>query len=431
MVKTFSKIFSSKDIQIKFFFTMLILIIYRFGAAIPVPFIEARFVEEAVKKSGSFLGYLDVLSGGGLSRATLFAMSISPYINSSIIIQLLTIVVPSLEKLQKEGEHGRRKIQKITRYLTIFLAIVQGVFYYFLIYTSGALQYTKGAEGIFSAVVIVATLTTGTALIVWLGERVSEKGLGNGISIILFAGIISRTPSSVGGLYDMIQRGAQGQFKYYIFAILIVVSFIFMVFLVVLMHLAERRIPIQYAKRVVGRRMYGGQSAHIPIKVSMSGVMPVIFANSILQIPAMIGGFLRIEPTDFWYGFFSIFKNNSWKYATIYFILILLFNFFYVSVQYNPIEISNNLIKSNGSIPGIRPGKPTSTFISKILWRMATIGALTIAFIAIFPIAFTNLTGENLALAGTSLLIVVGVALETVRVIQSQVTMQKHKGFLE
>ena len=431
MLKTFSKIFSSKEIQSKLFFTMFILIIYRFGAAIPVPFIEAKFVEEAVKKSGSFLGYLDILSGGGLSHATLFAMSISPYINSSIIMQLLTIVIPSLEKLQNEGEHGRRKIQKITRYLTIFLAIVQGIFYYVLIYSSGALHYTEGAKGIFAAVVIVVTLTTGTALIVWLGERVSEKGLGNGISIILFAGIISRTPSSIGGLYNMIQRGAQGQFKYYIFAFLIVVSFVFMLFLVVLMHLAERRIPIQYAKRVVGRKMYGGQSAHIPIKVSMSGVMPVIFANSILAVPAMIGGFLRIEPTDFWYGFFSIFKNNSWKYAIIYFILILLFNFFYVSVQYNPIEIANNLIKSNGSIPGIRPGKPTSTFISKILWRMATIGALTIAFIAIFPIAFTNLTGENLALAGTSLLIVVGVALETVRVIQSQVTMQKHKGFLE
>ena len=431
MSKTISKILSSKEIQNKLLFTMFILVVYRFGSAIPVPFIDASFVEAAVRRSGSFLGYLDVLSGGSLAHATLFAMSISPYINSSIIVQLLTIVVPSLEKLQKEGEHGRKKILKLTRYLTIFLAVVQGLFYYVLIFSSGGLQYTKGAEGIFAAFVIVISLTTGTALIVWLGERVSEKGLGNGISIILFAGIISRTPSSVGGIYSMIERGTSGQYKYFTFAFLIVISFIFMLILVVLMHLAERRIPIQYAKRVVGRRMYAGQSAHIPIKVSMSGVMPIIFANSLLMVPAMIGGFLRIEPSDAWYGFFSIFNNTTWKYAILYFILILLFNFFYVSVQYNPIEISNNLIKSNGSIPGIRPGKSTSTFISKILWRMATIGALTIAFIAIFPIVFTNLTGENLALAGTSLLIVVGVALETVRVIQSQVTMQKHKGFLE
>ena len=431
MSKTISKIFSSKEIQNKLLFTMFILVVYRFGAAIPVPFIDSSFVEAAVRKSGSFLGYLDVLSGGSLAHATLFAMSISPYINSSIIVQLLTIVVPSLEKLQKEGEHGRKKILKLTRYITIFLAVTQALFYYVLIFSSGGLHYTTGAEGIFAAVVIVVSLTTGTALIVWLGERVSEKGLGNGISIILFAGIISKTPSSIGGIYNMIERGTKGQYKYFTFAFLIVITFIFMLILVVLMHLAERRIPIQYAKRVVGRRMYAGQSAHIPIKLSMSGVMPIIFANSLLMVPAMIGGFLRIEPSDFWYGFFSIFKNTSWKYAILYFVLILLFNFFYVSVQYNPIEISNNLIKSNGSIPGIRPGKSTSSFISKILWRMATIGALVIAFIAIFPIVFTNLTGENLALAGTSLLIVVGVALETVRVIQSQVTMQKHKGFLE
>lgn len=431
MIKTISKIFGSKEIQTKLLFTMGILLIYRFGAAIPVPFIDAKFVEAAVRRSGSFLGYLDILSGGGLSHATLFAMSINPYINSSIIMQLLTIVIPSLEKLQKEGEHGRKKILAITRYLTIFLAILQGIFYYVLIYSSQGLHYDEGFEGIFAAVVIITSLTTGTALVVWLGERLSDKGLGNGISIILFAGIVSRAPNSVESLYNMIQRGTQGQYKYFLFAFLVVVTFVFMLILVVVMHLGERKIPIQYAKRVVGRRMYGGQSAYIPIKVSMSGVMPIIFANSILAVPAMIGGFLRIEPSDFWYGFFSFFKNTTWKYAVLYFILILIFNFFYVSIQYNPIEISNNLIKSNGSIPGIRPGKSTSKFISKILWKMATIGALAIAFIAIFPIIFTNLTGENLALAGTSLLIVVGVALETVRVMQSQITMQKHKGFLE
>lgn len=431
MFKTISKIFGSREIQNKLLFTMFILLVYRFGSAIPVPFIDAKFVEMAVRRTGSFLGYLDVLSGGGLSRATLFAMSISPYINASIIIQLLGVVLPQFEKLQKEGEHGRKKLLKMTRYLTIVLAIVQGVFYYVLIYSSGGLQYKEGIDGIFAAVVIVVTLTTGTALIVWLGERVSERGLGNGISIILFAGIISRAPSAYGNLKGMIQRGAAGQYKYLTYAFLVVFVFFFMLVLVVLMHLAERRIPIQYAKRVVGRRMYAGQSAHIPIKLSMSGVMPIIFANSLLMVPAMIGGFLRFEPGDFWYGFFSIFKTTAWQYAVMYFILILLFNFFYVSMQYNPIEIANNLIKSNGSIPGIRPGKSTSTFVSKILYRMATVGALTIAFIAIFPIVFTNLTGENMALAGTSLLIVVGVALETVRVIQSQITMQKHKGFLE
>ena len=431
MFNMISKIFSSRDLQNKLMFTMFILMVYRFGAAIPLPFIDANFVEAAVRKTGSFLSYLDVLSGGGLSRATLFAMSIQPYISSSIIVQLLTVVVPAFEKLQKEGEHGRKKLLKVTRYLTIFLAIVQGLLYYALIYASGGLRYKSGFDGLFAASVIIVSLTTGTALIVWLGERVSDRGLGNGISIILFASIIARAPSAVAGIWNMIKRGMDGQYKYYTFAFLVVFAFLFMLVLVVVMHLAERRIPIQYAKRVIGRKMYAGQSAHIPIKLSMSGVMPIIFASSILGVPGMIGGFLRLEPGTFWHGFFSIFRNDSWKYAIIYFILILVFNFFYVSVQYNPVEIANNLIKSNGSIPGIRPGKSTSSFISKILWRMATIGALVIAFIAIFPIVFTMMTGENMALGGTSLLIVVGVALETVRVIQSQVTMQKHKGFLE
>ncbi len=431
MWKTLSKIFTSKDLQDKVMFTIFIILIYRFGSAIAVPFINAEFVRQAIGESGSFLNYLDVLSGGGLGQATIFSMSISPYINSSIIVQLLTFAVPKFEKLQREGEFGRKKLTKLTRYLTVVLAIIQAVGYYALLRNYRAIRYTEGFEGVFAACVIIIAFMAGAALIVWLGERVSDNGLGNGISIILFAGIVSRTPDAIASFVKMFNKAAEGQNIYLIYIPAVLLIFLSMVGVIIMMHLAERRIPIQYAKRVVGRKMFGGQSAHLPIKLSMSGVMPIIFASCILGVPSMIAQFIKFEPGSFMFNFCAMFRHDSLKYALMYFILIIAFNYFYVSIQYNPIEISNNLIKSNGSIPGIRPGKPTVSFISKILWRIATCGAFVLAFIAVFPIIFSKFTGENLSLGGTSIIIVVGVALETVRVIESQVTMQKHKGFLE
>lgn len=431
MFEIFSKAFGIKDVKNKLLFTLLIIMVYRLGAAIPVPFIDASYIESTINQAGSFLGYLDIMSGGGLSTATIFAMSIVPYINSSIIVQLLTVAIPALERLQKEGEQGRKKITKLTRYITVILAIVQSFGYYGLLRREGAIKYVAGFDGIFAAIVIMITLTAGTAFIVWLGERVSDKGIGNGISIILFAGIVSRAPSAVMSLWQMIERGMAGQYKYFAYVPIIILIFLTMIVFIVLMHLAERKIPIQYAKRVVGRRMYAGQSAHIPIKVSMSGVMPIIFASSILGIPSMIIGLFNIEPGTFWYGFLSVLKHDSWTYAIVYFVLIIAFNFFYVTIQYNPIEIANNLRKSNGSIPGIRPGKSTSDYISKVLWRISMIGAMGLGLIAVFPIIFSKITSENISLGGTSIVIIVGVALETVRVIESHLTKQQHRGFLE
>lgn len=432
MFETFAKSFRTKDIRNKILFTLFIILVFRLGSAIPVPFIDAKFVQQAIQSTGGFLGFYDLMSGGGLSYATLFAMSIMPYINASIIIQLLTVAIPPLERLQKEGEQGRKKITKITRYLTVGLAIVQATGYYFLVRSqSGALKYTTGFESIFSAVVIIVTFTAGTAFLVWLGERISERGIGNGISIILFAGILSRAPNAIKSLYDMIILGTNGQWWYFIYVPLIIIAFLGILVLIVVMNEAERRIPVQYAKRVVGRKMYAGQNSHIPIKISMSGVMPIIFASAILSIPTMIRTFVRPAEGTFWYSFFNVFNHDSWGYAILYFILIIAFNFFYVTIQYNPTEIANNLRKSNGSIPGIRPGKPTSDFISKVIWKIAMVGALFLAFIAVFPIVFSMLTGSNIALGGTSVIIIVGVALETVRVLESQLTMQQHKGFLE
>lgn len=431
MFETFAKSFKTRDIRNKLLYTLVILIIFRLGAAIPVPFIDPSFVKDAVGSSGNFLGYIDMLSGGGLSTATLFAMSIIPYINSSIIIQLLTVAIPPLERLQKEGEQGRKKLTQITRYLTVGLALIQATGYYFLLRSYGALKYTTGFDGVFAAVVIVVAFSAGTAFLVWLGERFSERGIGNGISILLFAGIISRAPSGIQSLWNMLELGANGQWQYFIYVPLIVIIFLAMIVLIVVMNEAERRIPIQYAKRVVGRKMYAGQNSHIPVKISMSGVMPIIFASAILSIPSMIAGFVNPEQGSFWYNFFSVFNYDSWGYAIIYFVLIIAFNFFYVAIQYNPIEIANNLRKSNGSIPGIRPGKPTSDFISKVIWKIAMVGAIFLGIIAVFPIVFTMLTGTNVALGGTSIIIIVGVALETVRVLESQLTMQHHKGFLE
>ncbi len=443
MFETFRNAFKNQDLRKKLLYTFFIVVIFRLGAMIPVPFLDTSAMQSwfsSAEASGNFLSYLNVITGGAFANATLFAMSITPYINSSIIIQLLTVAIPPLERLAKEGEEGRKTLNKITRWTTLGLALIQAIGFYFIL-RNGSIQgaeaalkdeYRNGFAGFFVAVVIVLVFTAGAALLVWLGEQINIKGIGNGISIILFAGIISRGPAAIGSLWGLLELGSSKP-QYYILVPLIVVLFVAIIGFVVWMTNAERRIPVQYAKRVVGRKMYGGQSNHIPIKVAMSGVMPIIFASSIMSIPNMIASFVTVKEGGFWDGFFGLFQYNSWVYAILYFLLIVGFNYFYVAIQYNPIEISNNLRKNNGAIPGIRPGKPTSDFITKVISKITFVGAIFLGLIAILPIAFSYAVPDagQLALGGTTMLILVGVALETMRTLESQLMMRHHKGFLE
>ena len=434
MLETLKNAWKIVDLRKKILYTLMIIIVFRVGAAIPVPFMDPTALAEMISGGSNLLGYIDILTGGAFANATLFAMSISPYITSSIVIQLLAVAIPALERMAKEGEDGRKKMNKITRYTTIALALIQATAYYIMFRNMYAVQYRDGFSGVLSALVIILTFTAGAVLIVWLGERIDKKGLGNGISIILFAGIVSRGPAAVGRLWSYLQLAGQGEVQYYFLVPLVVVIFVLLIAFIILMTSAERRIPVQYAKRVVGRKMYGGQSTHIPIKVNMSGVMPVIFASSLLAIPSTILGFVYPtvpENPGFWYKFLSAFNYTEWTYAILYFLLIIAFNYFYVAIQYNPIEMANNLRKNNGAIPGIRPGKPTSDFISRIIGKITLLGALLLGLIAVLPIGFGKLANMNIALGGTSIIIVVGVALDTVRQLESQMMMRHYKGFLE
>lgn len=434
MFETWRNAFKQAELRKKILYTLLILLIFRIGSFITVPFLNPDALQGMFSNSGDFLSYLNIMTGGALSQATVFAMSITPYINASIIIQLLTVAIPALERLQKEGSEGHKKIQKITRYVTLGLALIQATGFYFLLKNSQGriLKYSQGLSGVFAAIVIIACFTAGTALVVWLGDRISEKGIGNGISIILFAGILSRGPDALKMLIGWWGLGKDDP-KYYFYVPLIVIVFIAMIAFIVWMTDAERRIPVSYAKRVVGRKMYGGQNSHIPIKVNMSGVMPIIFAMSFVSLPNMIGTFLgpNVKSGGFWANFFEVFRSDHWFYGLVYFLLIIAFNYFYVAIQYNPIEIANNLRKNNGAIPGIRPGKPTSDFISRVISKITLLGALFLGLIAVFPIIFSMITKANVSLGGTSILIVVGVALETMRQLESQMMMRHHKGFLE
>lgn len=431
MFETFKNAWKIPDLKKKLLYTMLMIIIFRVGAAIPVPFTDPSALGNMITSSGGFFGYIDVLTGGAFSQATVFALSVTPYINASIIMQLLTIAIPALERMSKEGEDGRRKINKITRYVTLVLALVLSGGYYYILHRSGALKYTKGFDGVFSAIIIILTFTAGAALMMWLGDRITEKGIGNGISIFIFAGILSRAPSAVMKLAAYFQLAKEGQTKFFFLIPLIVLLFLACIVFIVLMTNAERRIPVQYAKRVVGRKMYGGQSSHIPLKVNMTGVLPIIFASAILSMPAMIKAFFDPNANS-WVGkFFGAFDQTSFVYAVLYFLLIIAFNYFYTAVQYNPMEMANNLRKNNGAIPGIRPGKPTSDFISKVLSKITLVGAIFLAIIAIFPILLTRVTGMQIALGGTSAIILVGVALETSKALESQMMMRHYKGFLE
>ncbi|MGN0642630.1 MAG: preprotein translocase subunit SecY [Huintestinicola sp.] len=433
MFQTMRNAWKQTELRKKMLYTLLILIIYRLGCAIPVPFLDASVLSNMMS-GGNIFSYLDLMSGGALAKGTLFALSIQPYINAQIIIQLLTYALPPLESLQKEGEEGRKKLQKITSFVALAISLVMSYAYYLTMRNQGAVEYVDGFEGIFSAVVIIAVFTAGSSLIVWLGNLINENGIGNGISIILFAGIVARVPSDFLSMFELIKTDK----KFIFLDILVILIYIAMIAFIVLMNYSERRIPIQYAKRVVGRKQYGGQNTHIPVKIAMSGVMPIIFAMAFMSIPQTIEMFVArpVNPEGFWQkfyvGFLNFFSTSSGWYAAIYFLLIIAFNYFYVSMQYNPIEIANNLRQSNGGIPGIRPGKPTSDFIQRVLSKITLIGAVCLGIIAIFPILFTMAVPQmNISMGGTSILILVSVALETVRTMESQMMMRHHKGFLE
>ncbi len=444
MFNTIKNAWRIPDLRKKILYTLLIVIVFRFGSVIPVPFLNASALSDLMQSAGdnTALGYINMLTGGAFSYASLFAMGITPYINSSIIMQLLTIAIPPLERLSKEGEAGRKKIATITRYVTVLLGLIQGVAYYFWLRNSdsnGTLiladKYRNGFSGVFVACVIVLAFTAGTALIMWMGEQINEKGIGNGISIILFAGIVARLPVTFGMVWQYFSLGlenASANGRFLVLAPLFILLFLVVIWVIVFMNEAERRIPVQYAKKVVGRKMYGGQSSFLPVKVAMSGVMPVIFANSILFIPQFIHFFVKPEEGTFWASFFNAFEQTGWVYMVLYFLMIILFAYFYMSIQYNPLEMANNLRQSNGTIPGIRPGKPTAEFIQKILSKVTLIGALFLAFVALVPIIYTKVTGmTGLSLGGTSVIIIVGVALETVKQLESQMMMRHYKGFLD
>ena len=426
MFRTFVNAWKIDELRKKILFTLFIVLLYRLGNAVPVPYINTKALSQYFTQlQSTVLGLYNTMSGGAFSTATIFALSIQPYINASIIIQLLCIAIPALERLSKEGgEEGRKKIASITRYSTVGIGLLQGFAYYMLIRNNNLLDNT----GTWAAFVIVLTFTAGSALVMWMGEQITEFGIGNGISIILFASIVSRFPT---GLANLIQRGSAGLLKWYA-VILMLLGALAMIVLIVLVDDSERRIPVQYSKRVVGRKQYSGQSTHLPMKVNMSGVMPIIFAQSIASLPATIAA-LTGSNKQGW--FLRLFDSDTIPYAIIYFLLILGFAYFYSTIQFNPIEVANNLKKNGGLIPGYRPGKPTSDFIQRVLNKITLFGALYLGIIACVPIIISacseSARNTGISLGGTSIIIVVGVAIETAQALEAQMMMRNYKGFLD
>ena len=428
MLKTIRDAWKIDDLRKKMLFTLFVILLYRLGDAIPVPYVDLEKLSTYFEQVNStVLGLINTMSGGSFSRATIFALSIQPYINASIIIQLLTLAIPALERMQKdEGEEGQKKLASITRYATVLIGLLQGYAYFALLKNYGLL--TSGT-GVWQAIVIILTFTSGSALIMWLGEQITEFGIGNGISIVLFASIVSRLPSD---LYRLISSVSGGAISWPL-AILMILGALAMIILIVFVTDAERRIPIQYSKRVVGRKVYGGQSTHLPMKVNMSGVLPIIFAQSIAMLPATVCAF--VPKWNASWAMKHIFDNTTWPYALIYFLLIIFFSYFYSTIQFNPIEIANNLKKNGGFIPGFRPGRPTSEYIQKSLNKITLFGAIYLGIVAVAPIVVSMFSSEarsyGLSLSGTSVIIVIGVALETVRALEAQMVMRNYKGFLE
>lgn len=429
MLKTLRNAWGIVELRKKIIFTLFIILIYRLGNAVPVPYVNTTLLESYFNTvNNTILGLWNTMSGGSFSMATIFALSIQPYINASIIIQLLTIAIPALERLAKEGgEEGRKKIASITRYTTVGIGLVMGIAYYTLMNNQGLLN--SDATGVWPAIVIIMTFMAGSALIMWMGEQITEFGIGNGISIILFASIIARFPSSV---WTMITNVGNGSLAWWALVLLLLGALAIIV-LIVIVNDAERRIPVQYSKRVVGRKLYGGQSTHLPMKVNMSGVMPIIFASTIASIPATICAFVP-SWSDSWL-MTNVFNTNTVPYAIIYFLLIIAFSYFYSTIQFDPVEIANNLKKNGGFIPGFRAGKPTSEYIRKVLNKITLLGALYLGVVAVVPIligCFSDAPAlAGISLGGTSIIIVVGVAIETVRAVEGQLLMRNYKGFLD
>ena len=425
MFKTLQNAWKIPELRKKLLFTALILLIYRVGNVIPVPYINVDSLTAFFNStlSSTILGLYNTMSGSAFSQATVLALSIQPYINASIIIELLTIAIPALERIAKEeGEEGKKKIQRITRYTTVGLGLLMGWAYYTMISNYGLLNNT----GVWPAIVIILTFTAGSSAVMWMGEQINEFGIGNGISMILFANIISSIPNTVGALFAMPWWGM----------ILAALGVIALVLFIVFVHDAERRIPVQYAKRVVGRRVYGGQNTNLPIKVAMSGVLPVIFAQSITSLLPTVFAFTNPEGTSsngFVQFMINISKSTSWVYALCYFVLIFFFSWFYASVQYDPVEIANNMKQNGGFIPGFRPGRPTADFIKKVISKILVFGAFYLSVVALLPLIAGNLfpSFANMAIGGTSVIIVVGVALDTVKALETQMLMRHYKGFLD
>ncbi len=433
MLQTLKNAWQVPELRKKLLYTLLIIIVYRIGGAIPVPYLDNTVLASWFNDqnaSGNIFSYLNVLSGDNFSKGTLLALSVSPYINAQIIIQLLTYALPPLEKLAKEGMEGRKKIDKVTRYTALGISLFQAWAYYLTLKNQAhALTYAgSGFDKIFSEIVIIMCFTAGASLTIWLGNQISEKGIGNGISMLLFAGIIARMPTDI---WRDIQYMIHGDAKYKILVPLLYVVYVLMIALIVFMNNAERRVPIAYAKRVVGRKQYGGQNTYLPIKVSMAGVLPIIFAMAFMSLPSTFELFITPKPGGFYEKLLNVFSYSHPVYGILYFILIIAFNYFYISMQYNPLEIANNLRQSNGSIPGIRPGKPTVDYLRRVLSKITLLGAFFLGLIALFPIIFGYATNLPVSMGGTSILIVVSVALETARTMESQMMMRHHKGFLE
>lgn len=430
MFSSLKNAFRVREIRNKIIYTLFIILIFRLGCHITVPFIDANALQEHLASStGTLSTYLGLLTGGAFTNATLFAMSITPFINASIIIQLLTVAIPALERLAKDEENGRKKISRITRYLAVGLGLLQGTVYYITLVRQNiiATNPTFGGGDWFRAIVVIGCFVAGTAIVMWLGEQINERGIGNGISMILFAGILANFKSLVLYLVDLYTSGQ------WILATAIILGILAMIVYVVIISAVERRVAVQYAKRVVGRKVYGGQNTHIPFKLNMSGVMSIIFASSLVSLPQMITEFFADQSAGWIVFIQKWFGSHSWVYAVVFFLLIIAFNFFYISISYDPQEIANNLRKNSGSVPGIRPGEPTVEYLKKVINKITFIGAFAIAIVAMVPVLVGILFPQvgNLGIGGTTLLICVGVALDTVEAIESQMMMRHYKGFLE